>query len=211
MSKKISKKTIQTNETRQKILESASEVFIENGFNETTIKLISERAGIAYSTSYVYFENKSEIFSFVIDETMKHLYSMARREFFPNSVAEAYKIIIDQSRMHLETSISHYKMMKVIKEAINSSELIKNKWSNVQEYFIGTISQDITYSQNNGLLRKDVMPNIAAKSWYSVNEWFLWEILNNPENYQIDKLVKQIVLNYVYGIILLMMILILFK
>jgi len=48
---------------RQEILEKALDVFIEEGYEDTTFQKIAERCGITRTILYLYFENKKQIFA----------------------------------------------------------------------------------------------------------------------------------------------------
>lgn len=55
-------KTRRGRKTREKLLEAAEAEFGERGFADATIASITQRAGVALGTFYVYFESKEEIF-----------------------------------------------------------------------------------------------------------------------------------------------------
>jgi len=52
---------LRTNLRRKQILEAATRVFAEKGYNRATTKDIARAAGMAEGTLYLYFENKSEL------------------------------------------------------------------------------------------------------------------------------------------------------
>lgn len=60
--KKKIPKTERGRETRKKLLQAAEIEFGERGFHEAAISGITQRAGVALGTFYVYFESKEEIF-----------------------------------------------------------------------------------------------------------------------------------------------------
>lgn len=55
-------KTRRGRKTREKLLEAAEAEFGERGFADASIASITQRAGVALGTFYVYFESKEEIF-----------------------------------------------------------------------------------------------------------------------------------------------------
>jgi AcrR family transcriptional regulator len=55
-------KTKRGRRTREKLLHAAEAEFGERGFADTSIASITQRAGVALGTFYVYFESKEEIF-----------------------------------------------------------------------------------------------------------------------------------------------------
>lgn len=54
--------------TRAAILKAASEVFVELGWNGTSMAAIAERAGVAIGTVYQYFRSKEEVISAIVAE-----------------------------------------------------------------------------------------------------------------------------------------------
>lgn len=59
--------------TRQKLLDAAEEVFGERGFEATSIAEITQRAGVALGTFYVYFPHKEAVFVELVDELGRRL------------------------------------------------------------------------------------------------------------------------------------------
>jgi len=86
-------------EKRQKeILEKVLDVFIKEGFEDTTFQKIAEHCGITRTTLYIYFKNKREIFNYSIklfltkvDEEMKTVRSDASL----NSIEKITRVLLD--------------------------------------------------------------------------------------------------------------------
>jgi len=83
---------------RQEILEKVLDVFIEEGFENTTFQKIADHCGITRTTLYIYFKNKKEIFNYSI----KLLLSKAdadikaiRSDASLNSVEKITKVLLD--------------------------------------------------------------------------------------------------------------------
>ncbi len=55
-------RTTRGQETQQRILRAAEEVFRERGYEEASVSAICRRAGIAQGTFYLYFANKEEVY-----------------------------------------------------------------------------------------------------------------------------------------------------
>lgn len=56
------------NDKRQAIIDAASEAFLENGFQNSSMDTISSKAGVAKQTLYNYFGNKDALFIAVVDQ-----------------------------------------------------------------------------------------------------------------------------------------------
>lgn len=55
-------------QTRRRLLEAAEDVFARHGYHEASIVKITERAGVAQGTFYLYFRTKAEIFEELVDD-----------------------------------------------------------------------------------------------------------------------------------------------
>jgi AcrR family transcriptional regulator len=58
---------------RQKILEAAVELFVQNGYESVTMRGIADRIEYSASTIYLYFKNKTEIVGAICSETFETL------------------------------------------------------------------------------------------------------------------------------------------
>jgi AcrR family transcriptional regulator len=58
--------TVEHDKRKREILEKALDVFVDEGYEDTTFQKIAERCGITRTILYLYFKNKREIFSFSI-------------------------------------------------------------------------------------------------------------------------------------------------
>ena len=56
-------------ETRERLLDTAEELFIQEGFNGTSISDVATRAGVNKALIYYYFKNKQDLFDAVIERT----------------------------------------------------------------------------------------------------------------------------------------------
>jgi AcrR family transcriptional regulator len=58
---------------KKKILSKALDVFMDEGYEDTTFQKISDRCGITRTTLYIYFKNKKEIFLSSIKQLLSQL------------------------------------------------------------------------------------------------------------------------------------------
>ena len=58
---------------REEILQAAKELFLELGYDSTTIRRIADRVGISAPALYLYFKDKDELLLAVCDQTFAHL------------------------------------------------------------------------------------------------------------------------------------------
>jgi len=62
--------TVEHDKRREKILEKALVVFIDDGFEAATFQKIADKCGITRTILYLYFKNKREIFTYSIKQLL---------------------------------------------------------------------------------------------------------------------------------------------
>ena len=80
--------------TKDKILEAAKNLFAEKGFDNTGIKEIGEKVGIATSVIYYHFKNKEDILNSLIDSYLKEIKDFKREkgeEYFSKPTQQKHK------------------------------------------------------------------------------------------------------------------------
>jgi len=58
---------------REEILQAAKELFLEQGYDQTTIRRIADRVGISAPALYLYFKDKEALMLALCDQTFGHL------------------------------------------------------------------------------------------------------------------------------------------
>lgn len=67
-------RTVKDPETRRsELIDAAEELFLENGYEETTVSKIVRNAGVAQGTFYHYFKSKDEVLSAITDRWIEEI------------------------------------------------------------------------------------------------------------------------------------------
>jgi AcrR family transcriptional regulator len=69
-------------ETKQKILHAALELFREKGFDQTTMRDIAEKAGMALGAAYYYFDSKEKLVLAYYESALNEIQEFVNREDF---------------------------------------------------------------------------------------------------------------------------------
>ena len=187
-------------ETKQKLLHSGYTIFIKNGFQKTTITQIIKHAETGYGTAYVYFKNKDALLIVLMEDVMNRFYAIADRSFSPQTKLEACDMIQSQIRAFLQLAEEERAILQVVEEAIGLSREISQKWDEIRERFIKSITQDITYSQESGLAQPELNKEIVARGWFAMNEMFLWTIVQNDKEIELEEIVYTLTEMYTTGL-----------
>jgi len=187
-------------ETKKKLLHSGYTIFIKNGFQKTTITQIIKHAETGYGTAYVYFKNKDALLVVLMEDVMNRFYDIAERSFSPQTKLEACDMIQSQVRAFLQLAEEERDILQVVEEAIGLSKEITQKWDEIRERFIKSITQDISYSQESGLAQPELNKEIVARGWFAMNETFLWTIVQNDKELELEEIVHTLTMIYTTGL-----------
>ncbi len=105
--------TIEHEKRKREILEKALDVFVDEGYEDTTFQKIAERCGITRTILYLYFKNKREIFNFSIKLFMEKLEREIRAIGADPKKGQAEKLSVIVS-MVLDSCASHRRLLGVI-------------------------------------------------------------------------------------------------
>jgi AcrR family transcriptional regulator len=108
-------KTRRGRETREKLLHAAEAEFGERGYADASIASITQRAGVALGTFYVYFESKEEIFRALVT----HMGELTR-QWIVERVADAPDRLTAERRgieAFIEFVRSHRNLYRVVSMA----------------------------------------------------------------------------------------------
>lgn len=113
---------------------------------------------------------------------------------------EARNMIQNQVRAFLQLAEKERAILQVVEEAIGLSKEIRQKWDEIRERFINSITQDITYSQENGLAHPELNKETVARAWFAMNEMFLWTIVKNDKKLELEEIVHTLTEMYTTGL-----------
>ncbi|WP_346940198.1 TetR/AcrR family transcriptional regulator [Clostridium sp.] len=82
----------QQNQKKQRILDAAISVFIENGFEETSLREIASAAGLTTGAIYHHFKNKDELFYHAVKEAMYFAQKLSEKDESSNLKSTEYML-----------------------------------------------------------------------------------------------------------------------
>ena len=105
--------TIEHDKRKREILGKALDVFVDEGYEDTTFQKIAERCGITRTILYLYFKNKREIFMFSIKLFLEKVESEIRLIIADPGKTQSDKIAEVLSRT-IVVGVTHKRLLIVI-------------------------------------------------------------------------------------------------
>ncbi|MEO6941917.1 MAG: TetR/AcrR family transcriptional regulator [Terrimesophilobacter sp.] len=159
--------------TRARLLEAAERVFAESGYGDASIVRITEAAGVAQGTFYLYFTSKLEIFEELIEDLNR------RVRHAMTEAASGAKSRIEQERAgfrgFFEFTSSHPALYRIVREAeFVSPGALQQHYSRIVDGYISGLRA----AQEHGELG-EFDPEIVAWILMGIGEmvgmrWVLW-------------------------------------
>ena len=166
-------RTARGTRTRTRLLEAAEKIFAEFGYSEASIVRITEAAGVAQGTFYLYFTSKLEIF----EELVEDLNRRVRHAMTEASAGAATRIESERAgfRGFFEFTAEHPALYRIVREAeFVSPNALRLHYSRIVEGYISGLEA----AKKNGEIGA-IDPEIVAWILMGIGEmvgmrWVLW-------------------------------------
>ncbi len=161
-------------QTRTRILEAAEQVFADVGYHEASIVKITEAAGVAQGTFYLYFEGKKQVFDeLVVDLNRRVRYAM--KEASSKGATRVESEILGFAAYFRFTS-EHKALYRIIRQAeFVSPEMLRYHYDRLSEGYVEALSEAVESGEIG-----DVDPKVTAWALMGMGEliglrWLLME------------------------------------
>jgi AcrR family transcriptional regulator len=96
---------------RREILDAASALFVEEGYDRVTMRRVAEKIDYSPTTIYLYFKDKRELFAAICDETFSQLAAKLERPKAPpgsaGTLSPPLALLRDSLKTYVEFGTSH--------------------------------------------------------------------------------------------------------
>jgi AcrR family transcriptional regulator len=160
-------------ETRQRLLEAAEAVFADLGYHEASIVKITEAAGVAQGTFYLYFTGKREVF----DELVRDLNRRVRHAMKEASSQGRTRVEAEVLgfRAYFRFTAEHPALYRIIRQAeFVSPELLQYHYDRLSEGYV----EGLRAAQERGEIG-EIDSEVTAWALMGAGEliglrWILW-------------------------------------
>ena len=160
--------------TRTRLLEAAETVFAELGYHDASIVKITEAAGVAQGTFYLYFAGKQEIFEELVRDLNRRVrHAMARGAEAGRTRVEAELLGF---RAYFEFAAKNGALYRIIRQAeFVSPQTLRDHYETIASGYIAALGSAMEQGQ---VARMD--PEVLAWALMGMGElvgmrWIVWE------------------------------------
>ena len=160
-------------QTRRRLLEAAEEVFGRHGYHDASIVKITEAAGVAQGTFYLYFRTKSQVFEDLVDDLNRRV----RRAMTERAGPAATRVEAERLGLlgFLEFTARHPGLYRIMRQAeLVSPAAVRRHYDRIARSYIAGLRA----AMDGGEIA-DADPEVVAWLLMAVGEmvglrWVLW-------------------------------------
>ena len=178
------------------IVFAAKSLFWKHGIRRVSIEEICKKAGVSKMTCYKYFNNKTAIAKYLI-ENLFETGVKAYKEIYNSDIPyeEKVKMMVD-----LKMSNAHEMSQELMDDIYkNQEEELSETIETIKKKMIGVYLEDIREAQKTGEIRSDVKPEFMLYFLNNLTEMLtdqrLVGIYSNPE-----QMIAEVMNFFFYGI-----------
>jgi AcrR family transcriptional regulator len=166
--------------TRQKLLETAEEIFGTKGYFNTSIVDITQQAKVAQGTFYIYFTSKEEIFQELVKQLSSDFRNQIRQDVLhAESVKEAQTLGFKSFFRWVK---NHRNLYSIVQQAIVVDEqLYRWYYERIAQGYINGLQEGIDQGEFKDLDTEAVAYALMGIAQFIGMRWVYWNDQDVPE------------------------------
>ena len=165
---------VRTDEKRREIVDVASELFQEHGFERTSMSMIAERLGGSKATLYGYFRSKDQLLAAVLLYDVTDQADRLMHEFLSSADLREGLTKLGVAYMTRRLSPVPIANVRMVANQPAGSTVGKEFYDRVLGPAWQRLANRFRLLMDQGLLKK-TDPWVAAMHWKGLNEWDMFE------------------------------------
>lgn len=167
--------------TREKLLAAAEDMIGEKGYDRTSIAEITQRAGVAQGTFYIYFADKKAI----LVELVQELGHSLRQEIAEATAGLADRLAIERAglRAFFDFTHRHRNLYKVVRQAeFVDEEVYRWYYRRMAEGYVRGLAQAMDAGEIRRLDPECVAYCLMGLGDFLGMRWVLWNEQGMPDD-----------------------------
>ena len=165
---------VRTEEKRREIVRIASDLFHDNGYERTSMSMISEKLGGSKATLYGYFSSKEELLAATLVYDVTEEADRLMNEFLSNKNLREGLIQLGTAYLMRRLSSGPIANVRMVSTQPAGSEIGKNFYETVLRPAWQRLADRFEMMMDDGILKR-ADPWVTAMHWKGLNEWDFFE------------------------------------
>ncbi len=185
----------ENNNTRDRIINAATEVFFDKGFSDATIDDITSYADLSHGTFYIYFSNKKDVLYELVKETFDLLYDATEN---PWKREHSYESLRESIHDYFIMNQTHWRVIRTWQEAAMQDAEFMQSWEALGDQITRRIKQNIESSIRRGSCQP-IDSAVAARALSGMIKHYISTSLMKGETIDVDLVSDTLAHIWYYG------------
>lgn len=166
------RKARQKEELRRSILTAANTLFLEEGYDRTTMRKIADAIEYNVATIYSYYQNKEEIFYALQKQAFESFYITFGKIFQENPHLSASERLIKMGRAYIKFAIenqAYYDLMFIMREPMEGAISCGDENWKIGEQNFELLRMTIKEGMESGEIPQGDLDTMALMIWSNVH------------------------------------------
>lgn len=179
--KKMTKRALQAEETKNKIVKATMEIMEKSGFNNMTIQEINERAGVSVGTFYHYFKTKEDVFYELYRKADNYFEEEVERRLYAKDLTTRERIVYYFS---LYAQFNHHNGLEYIRQLYNTN----NKFFIAKGRYMNDLLQKIVLEgMVKGEITKEMSPEDVTNQLFMLARGIVFDWCLHEGDYDLEQ------------------------
>ena len=165
---------VRTEEKRREIVRVASDLFHDNGYERTSMSMISEALGGSKATLYGYFSSKEQLLAATLVYDVTEEADRLMNEFLAEEDLRGGLIKLGVAYLMRRLSSGPIANVRMVSNQPADSDIGKTFYENVLRPAWQRLANRFEMMMDEGILKR-ADPWVAAMHWKGLNEWDFFE------------------------------------
>jgi AcrR family transcriptional regulator len=172
--------------TQRRLLEAAEQVFADVGYHDASIVKITEAAGVAQGTFYLYFESKKQVFDDLVRDLNRRVRQTMKEASSRGRTRVESELLGFQA--YFRFAAEHKALYRIIRQAeFVSPEMLHYHYERVSEGYVEALREAAEAGQIG-----EIDPDVTAWALMGMGEligmrWILWEERTRMPQHVLDE------------------------
>lgn len=148
---------------RKRIIELSIEEFAAKPYGKASLSSIVNKAGIAKGSMYQYFENKKDLYTYILEMAAREKMSFLQSQGL-NPDADFFTLFEQILMAGARFTLAQPRLGRIMANAMEPSgeEVLNEVFGKMKEMSLNFIKELLINAQNQGSVRKDMSPELMA-------------------------------------------------
>lgn len=173
----------QNREKRAKLMECALDLFVEQGYFNTSIRDIIIRSGFGTGTFYNYFIDREDVLKALLEEFAEQIIVNIRDYYSVEN--DLYERFVETKRVTMEVFAQNEKLSELYSRVAGASNVIDGCLKEFEDRLLGFYSRNIKYGIDKGAFADVDVPPVAhailATEKFLLYKWIVLKSITKTE------------------------------